>query len=65
MAEFSRPTTFEGKLQLVQRLVRAAQFRSDPKIAVREVAEAVNELVNALLERDQGQPAGQAKPPPQ
>ena len=61
MAEFARPTTFEGKLALAQRLVKSAQYRTDPKLAVRELCEALGELLTALIERDQV-PTGEAKP---
>ena len=56
MAELSRPTTYAGRLALVQRLVKAAQYRTDPKLAVRELCEALGELTTALLERE-GTPA--------
>jgi hypothetical protein len=52
MADIPRPTTYAGKLALVQRLVRSAQFRTDPKLAVRELCEAMGELTTALLERE-------------
>jgi hypothetical protein len=57
VAEISRPTTYVGRLQFAQRLVRTAQFRSDAKLAVRELCEAINEITNALLERETGQAA--------
>jgi hypothetical protein len=60
MAELSRPATYAGKLALVQRLVKSAQYRSDPKIAVRELCEALGELTAALLEREAGPGAGSA-----
>ena len=52
MPEIARPTTYAGKLALVQRLVRSAQYRTDPKLAVRELCEALGELTAALLERE-------------
>ncbi len=52
MPDIPRPTTYAGKLALVQRLARSAQFRTDPKLAVRELCEAMNELAAALLERE-------------
>ena len=52
MPDIARPTTYAGKLALVQRLVRSAQFRSDPKLAIRELCEAMSELTAALLERE-------------
>src|SRR5262249_45576957 len=61
MAELSRPTTYAGKLALAQRLVKSAQYRTDPKIAVRELCEALGELVTALIEREQAA-GGAAKP---
>jgi hypothetical protein len=52
MPDIPRPTTYAGKLALVQRLVRSAQYRTDPKLAVRELCEAMGELTAALLERE-------------
>ncbi len=52
MADIARPTTYAGKLALVQRLARSAQYRTDPKLAVRELCEAMAELTAALLERE-------------
>ncbi|HLJ92437.1 MAG TPA: hypothetical protein VKU02_04515 [Gemmataceae bacterium] len=54
MADIPRPTTYAGKLALAQRLVRSAQFRTDPKLAVRELCEGLGELIAALLERESG-----------
>ena len=56
MAEFSKPTTYAGRLAYAQRLVKAAQFRTDPKLAVRELCEAIGEIASAGLSRLQ--PAG-------
>jgi hypothetical protein len=52
-------------LALVQRLVRSAQFRTDPKLAVRELCEAMGELTTALLEREPAAERGaeHEKPP--
>ena len=58
MPDIPRPTTYAGKLALVQRLVRSAQFRTDPKLAVRELCEAMGELTAALLEREPTAEAG-------
>jgi hypothetical protein len=55
MPDIARPTTYAGKLALVQRLVRSAQFRTDPKLAIRELCEAMGELTAALLEREPAQ----------
>jgi hypothetical protein len=57
MSDIPRPATYAGKLALVQRLVRSAQFRTDPKLAIRELCEAMSELTTALLERE---PPGEA-----
>ena len=53
MAEFSRPTAFIDKLGFVQRTVKAATFRNDKNLALRELCEALTELTNALIEREQ------------
>jgi hypothetical protein len=50
-----------GKLSFAQRLIRTAQFRTDPKLAVRELCEAMGEIAAALLEREQAQ-GGQNDP---
>ena len=65
MPDIPRPTTFPGKLALVQRLVRSAQFRTDAKLAIRELCEAMGELTTALLEREPPNEAAAAeeKPP--
>jgi len=52
MADLSRPVTYVGKLEFVQRLVKSAQFRTDPRLAVRELCEAIGELSVALMEKD-------------
>jgi hypothetical protein len=62
MPDIPRPTTYAGKLALVQRLVRSAQYRTDPKLAVRELCEAMGELTAALLEREP--PAEDGTSPP-
>ena len=53
MPEFSRPATYLEKLRFAERVIKAAQFRSDQKQAVRELCEAMTELVTALIEREQ------------
>jgi hypothetical protein len=55
MADLSRPVSYVGKLEFVQRLAKSAQFRADPKIAVRELCEALGELTVALLDREREQ----------
>ncbi len=57
MAELQRPTTYLGKLEFAQRVVKAATFRTDQRQAVRELCEALTELINALMQREQ-EPAG-------
>jgi hypothetical protein len=60
--------SYVGRLQRVQRIARSAQYRSDPKLAVREVCEAMAELIAAIIDRETGQEpsaAGEApKTPP-
>jgi len=46
--------SYVARLQKVQRLVRSAQFRSDQKLAIRELCEAIGELTDGLLEREPG-----------
>lgn len=55
MVEFQRPSTYLEKLEFAQRVVRAASFRSDQRQGVRELCEAMSELIVALIERGQGQ----------
>jgi hypothetical protein len=57
MPEFTRPSTYLDKLLFAQRAVKAAQFRSDQKQAVRELCEGLTELIAALLDREQGREA--------
>ena len=67
MAEFSRPTAYIDKLLFVQRTVKSATFRNNKEIALRELCEAMTELANALVEREQARlqaEGGQAKPEP-
>ncbi len=54
MPELQRPTTYIGKLEFAQRVVKAATFRTDQRQAVRELCEARTELLVALIEREQG-----------
>jgi hypothetical protein len=56
-----KPLPYTGRLQKAQRLVKSALYRSDPKLAVRELCEAIDELTTALLDREQGQ---SSSPPP-
>jgi hypothetical protein len=70
MPDFSRPVTYVEKLRFAERVVKAAQFRHDQKQAVRELCEAMTELISALLEREPGgatqaeagQPGGKPTP---
>lgn len=57
MADFSRPSTYLDKLLFAQRVVKAAQYRTDQRQAVRELCEGMTELIAALLEREQGRAA--------
>ena len=54
MAEFARPSTYIDKLLFAQRVIKAATFRHDQKQALRELCEAMTELVAALIDREQG-----------
>ena len=51
--------SYLGRLQKASRLIRSAQFRADQKLAIRELCEALSELTEGLLEREQG-----TTPPP-
>jgi hypothetical protein len=71
MAEFApKPLSYEERLAKAQRTVKAAQHRSDPKLAIRELCEAIGELITAFQEREQAlksppapAPADPASPP--
>jgi hypothetical protein len=54
MPDFARPAGYLDKLLFVQRTVKAATFRNDKNQALRELCEAMTELVVALIEREQG-----------
>jgi hypothetical protein len=63
--EIPKPLSYVARLQKVQRLVRSAQFRADQKLAVRELCEAIAELADGLLEREQGgAPSAESNPAP-
>jgi hypothetical protein len=76
-AEFiPKPLPFVERLQKAQRILRSAQFRTDQRLAIRELCEALTELTTGLLEREQGHsttppakaeehppPTAEAKPP--
>lgn len=49
-----KPLPYLGRLQKAQRLVKSAMYRSDPKLAVRELCEAITELTAALMDREEG-----------
>jgi hypothetical protein len=53
---------YAQRIAKVQRLAKSATFRSDIKLAVRELCEALTELSGALLEREQGGAAEDQKP---
>jgi hypothetical protein len=53
----------------VQRIIKAVQFRTDPKLAIHELCEALAELTTALREREQAlkaplAPSPAKSPPP-
>jgi hypothetical protein len=64
MADLSKPTGYVGRIAYAQRLVKSAQFRTDPKLAVRELCEALGEVLAALQEREQGQQSSGGQPDP-
>jgi hypothetical protein len=58
-----KPLSYLGRLQKAQRLVKSALFRHDAKLAVRELCESLDELTNALIDREQEQkPSSPATP---
>ena len=58
-----KPLPYLGRLQKAQRLVKSALFRHDAKLAVRELCESLDELTNALIDREQEQnPSSPANP---
>jgi hypothetical protein len=59
MADLNRPSTYLGKLQFAQRVMRTAQYRSDVKQSVRELCEGLSELIVALIEREEQERGGQ------
>jgi len=61
-----KPLPYLGRLQKAQRLVKSALYRSDPKLAVRELCESLEEITTALIEREQGTqpPAASSSPVP-
>jgi len=62
MAEFTpKALPYAERLEKVQRIIRAAQYRYDPKIALRELCEALAEMATALQEREQER---QSRPAP-
>jgi hypothetical protein len=65
MAEFARPATYVDKLQFAQRVVKAAQYRTDQRQAVRELCEGMTELITALLDREQGREVKPNAAPPE
>lgn len=53
MPEFiPKPLPYAERLIKVQRIVKAATYRPDQRIAVREICEALAELTAALIERE-------------
>jgi hypothetical protein len=44
MPNFARSATYLEKMRFAERVVKAALFRPDPKQAVRELCEALNEI---------------------
>jgi hypothetical protein len=59
-----KPLPYLGRLQKAQRLAKSALYRHDAKLAVRELCEAMDELMIALVEREQGPQTTSAPSPP-
>jgi hypothetical protein len=57
-----KPMSYVDRLAYAQRILKAASFRTDPKMAIREMCESIGEIITALLEREQGQAPGAAAP---
>lgn len=53
MPEFSRPKEYIDKLRFVERTVKAASYRQDKTLAMRELCEAVLVLTEALIEQEE------------
>lgn len=51
-----KPLSYTERLLKAHRTVKAAQYRADPKLALRELCEALVEVTTALLEREQINP---------
>jgi hypothetical protein len=64
-AEFTpKPLPYDERLLKAQRILKAATFRYDQKLAMRELCEAIAEITTALIEREQTEKwTGQAPPP--
>ena len=54
MPDLTGPITYIDKLLYGQRVVKAAQFRHDPKQAIRELCDGMAEVIAALVAREQG-----------
>jgi hypothetical protein len=50
-----KPMSFPERLAYAQRIVKSATYRTDPKLAIRELCEALMEVTVALIEREQAQ----------
>jgi hypothetical protein len=51
-----KPLSYTERLVKAHRTIKAAQYRADPKLQVRELCEGLVELTTALLEREQVNP---------
>lgn len=61
MAEFSpKNQKFLDRLLHAQRAIKSATYRPDIRLAVREICEAVTELVGGLLDKEQEKQVAQA-----
>jgi hypothetical protein len=52
---------YAGRIARAHRIAKAAQFRTDAKLALRELCEALVDVTEALLERESPQATEQAE----
>jgi hypothetical protein len=47
-----KPLPYGERLVKAHRIVKAASFRNDQRLAIREICEALTEILTALLDRE-------------